>query len=301
MSQAQLVGGLTINSRSHKIIDVTNKQYNATCIAKTRLGFLYHGIHVRFRNLDVAQMRTLKVKVNEQILYSMTGDDLDVIAFYENNPDAGTAGVLYIPFKREDLLTGMSEVLTSINLQDEAGGYILTELAVEIEIGARTAAQATANVAAPELEFFADVQNTMVGVGPGFVRRFEDKRETGVVAGKTTLANFTSLGVVPAQKSQISRLWLNIAPTAWREIVVTQNNQIVDRIDPAVNEARQLRHRRRPVEGWSVIDTMASGLGGNGYNLAEQRLDEFRVEIDVTTPPANGVLRYLVEYIGPFR
>jgi hypothetical protein len=300
--EAQIVANRPVMSRGQQARDIRNIAYNSVISIETRHGFLYHGLYLRFSNLTIAQIEEITVLANSRVISRASGTFFDVLAFYENGPDATTSGVLWIPFSRVDLASVDSEVLTGINLKDERNGQILDVLEVQLKIGARTAGQATANVAAPTLTAYFDVSPTMQNVGPGAVRRFVTRRETGLVTGQVfRMQNFATAGQASIETGIVSRIFLNIDPSAVAPWSVYMNRDREDEMDPAVNEYIQLRNRRNPVDGWVIIDTSKTGLGGNGYNLTFQQLSEFALELPIVTAPAGGVLNSVIEYIGPFQ
>ena len=284
-----------INSTTIDITDVTNVAAGRVAKISMRNGFLYHDLLIKFSGVTLAQLKQIRVKLNDEIIYRGAASFFDVMDFYENGTDAQTTGVLQIPFSRFGLSNLSASVLTGINVgdADPVTGALIAELSVEIEVDPAAAA--------PAFKVQARVGNTIVGAGPGYVRRIFDTTLTGVVVARREITDLAPIGVKSSQRMYLDRIFLNIAPSSVERIRAIVNRREEQIIDPKINEKLQLKNWRKPVAGWIIIDRSVDGLGENFWRLIDQNLEEFRLEVDVTTAPAGGLLPYFAEYIGAYQ
>ncbi len=253
-----------------------------TALCKLPIGNRFHRLFLIYSGVTLAQMNEIRVLANAKTIHRYSGTERDVLNQFRGKDAA--AGILEIPFDRQDLLTrkGMEETAINTGDTNPNNGQIITALNLEIDIDAAAAS--------PSFQVYAEMSDRLRGVGPGTVLHIKKHTRSAAGAGELEVADLPF--------NQRTAMGLNacfIKPSAndISKLVVERGLYKVYERTKALNEMIQSDGFRVPQAGWHAIDFTENRYGGNTLNLVGYQ--DFRYLLDMTGA-AN--LTMISEYMG---
>lgn len=235
--------------------DPTPQQGGATAVLNLPVGLTYHSIDVAYSGVTLAQMESIVLKVDGQIVKQYgSGEDVDAMNQFDGK--AAAAGILTIDFERVGLMTPENRVRsvlgTHYKTADGKGARAIKTAQLEIKIASGVVApvlSATAEQSPPRemdvmcrlLEFTYDL-----------------------ASGENHIAN---LPFGNLQNAYINRIFIETANTT--KMVMRKNQRTIFERTKAHNELKQTDGKRTPQTGLVVIDTTEQGFGGNLINTLD--------------------------------
>ena len=239
----------------------------------------YHKLLVNYAGVTLAQMTSVRLVANGEVITRLTGADLiDSINQFERRGAA--AGLLVIDFERYGLLSREGREVTALGtgIVDRAvDPFPITTLALEIDIDAAAAA--------PVLSAKA-VQSQARPIG--FIKKIREYNYSPSAAGVYEISDLPKRGII----NKIS--FANHVANVYTTLVVERDNFIVFERTVAENELAQNDGVRTPQADLVVYDLTERGYASEG--LVTENVADLRFKIGVTNP---GVMKVIVESIEP--
>lgn len=253
-----------------------------TALAKLPIGNRFHKLWIIYTGVTLAQMKEIRMLANTKVFHRYSGVERDVMNQYRGLDAA--AGILEVPFDRQDLLTRKGQEETAINTgaTNPNTGQIITALNLEIDVDAAAAA--------PSFQIYAEISDRIDGQGPGTMLHIKKHSRSAAGAGEFEVADLPF--------NQRTAMGLNAAfikPSAndIDKITVERGLYKVFERPKALNEQVQSNGYRYPQAGWHAVDFTENRFGGNTLNLVGYQ--DFRYLFDMTGA-AN--LTMISEYMG---
>ncbi len=202
---------------------------------------------VLMTNMDNDQLLQAQLKLNGDVIYDLTGEDLRMIEAYKN-PDAIAAGIFIVPF---DDLTGRTEDGQNLT------GLVTTaqdKLTLTLKIAAATAQQ-TNDGDSPEIAGFIR-QRGRLEIGGALEQRVYVPRKyvLDIDASATGLNNFSTFSRGP----RIQRMHMKTANIT--NLTIKHNRLERWNMSTAQNDLMLSRFKRNKQAGYMHFDAIASGF-----------------------------------------
>lgn len=253
---------MAINARLKKMTSMSGITFNGVASLIVPTGLTYESILIK-TNLTAAQLKEVKLTLNQEAIYNPTGTDLVFLQSYKGEPVV--AGNFVIPF-------------SDISLR-EAGGVINSALVterndsilLEISIGAAVDGQT-----APQIELWAVVSDAISA--RVFLPRLTYQ---SMQAGATGENDFDNL---------INAPWRFVRRMHFQSDAVTELEIKRDYVEEFkapldVNNYELRRNERAPVDGVYTFDPIARGfVAGYAFPTAHVNELKFRVTCSKGVP-----------------
>lgn len=228
-----------------------------TATFKLPIGNRFHELQIAYSGttFNLTHMTEIRVFLNGKVFQRFTASDRD--SFNKFDGLAAAAGIIKIPFDRQNLLTlaAMEETAIDTGKVVSGNGEQVTSFYVEIDI-ANTAV-------APALSMNATVSKSL-GLGVGTVLHI--KRDTRTVGGAGE-KDISDLNYGKTTSQFLNRVWFK--PTAGQldKIRIELNTAVQFERSKALNEFIQGDGVRVPQAGFQVVDKTERGIGGDVIDL----------------------------------
>lgn len=252
-----------------------------TALAKLPIGNRFHRLFLIYSGVTLAQMTEIRVLANAKTIHRYSGDERDVLNQFRGLDAA--AGILEIPFDRQDLLTRKGQEETAINTGDVGpNGQIITALNLEIDVDGAAAG--------PSFQVYAEISDRLQGIGPGTILHVKKHTRSAAGAGELEIADLpfnqrTAMG--------LNAVFMKPSANDISKIVVERGLYKVFERTKALNERIQTNGYRYPQAGWHAVDFTENRFGGNTLNLVGYQ--DFRYLLDMT---GAAQLNIISEYMG---
>jgi len=245
-----------------------------TATLRCPIGESYHGIDITYSGVTLAQMKTIRVIANGEVIQTISGGDrLDFLNRFDGR--AAAAGVLVIDFERYGLKTRAGIEATVLGTGDPNDPLPVTTLAVEVDIDAAAVnpvLKATARRSEPSPS--------------GLLRKFKEFTYSASAAGVFEISD------IP-KGPLINRVFFGgHTANVYKSLTVERDNFILFEQTVAELEAEQIDGIRVPQADFVVFDPSAAGYGSEA--LVTQGVSDLRFKLDVTNA---GQIPVIVEYL----
>lgn len=248
-----------------------------------------HGVNITYANVTLAQMTQIRVKLNNKIIFSGTGTQLD--ALNQNRGLTAAGGILAFYFDRYNLMQRDMEVLTAIRAgrPDPVTGYAITEILIEMDIdAAASGVTLSSQYQFTNFQFIPTSDNAALGIG--FYKHTHPFTNAPSGASTVTINDLPKIGA-PYQLMNCISLFSS-AITALRLII---NNETIFEGTLAQLQRLNIDGVRTTVANWVHIDFTGWGYGADLLGLFDMNVPDLRLE--VTVSGATTIYGF-VEYIG---
>jgi len=253
-----------------------------TALAKLPIGNRFHRLFLIYSGVTLAEMTEIRVLANAKTIHRYSATERDVLNQYRGLDAA--AGILEIPFDRQDLLTRKGQEETAINTgsQNPNSGQIITALNLEVDVDENA-------VGTPSFQVYAEISDRIDG-GPGTVLHVKKHTRSAAGAGELEIADLpfnqrTAMG--------LNAVFIKPSANDISKIVVERGLYKVFERTKALNERIQTNGYRYPQAGWHAVDFTENRFGGNTLNLVGYQ--DFRYLLDMT---GAAQLNIISEYMG---
>jgi len=253
-----------------------------TALAKLPIGNRFHRLFLIYSGVTLAEMTEIRVFANAKTIHRYSATERDVLNQYRGLDAA--AGILEIPFDRQDLLTRKGQEETAINTgsQNPDSGQIITALNLEVDVDENA-------VGTPSFQVYAEISDRIDG-GPGTVLHVKKHTRSSAGAGELEIADLpfnqrTAMG--------LNAVFMKPSANDISKIVVERGLYKVFERTKALNERIQTNGYRYPQAGWHAVDFTENRFGGNTLNLVGYQ--DFRYLLDMT---GAAQLNIISEYMG---
>lgn len=247
-----------------------------------------HGVNISYTNVTLAQMTDIKVKINNRVIFTGTGTQLD--ALNRNRGLTAAGGILAFYFDRYNLMSRDMEMITAIRAgrPDPTTGVTISEVMIEIAIDA-----AATGVTLSAQYQFTNFQYIPGQDGKPSIGYYKHTHNfTNVPSGAMTVT-INDLPKQGAPYQLLNCISLNSsAITALRLIV---NNETLVEGTLAQLQRLNVDGVRTTVSDWVHIDFTGWGYGSELLELFGVGLVDLRLE--VTVSGATTIYGW-AEYIG---
>jgi len=253
-----------------------------TALAKLPIGNRFHRLFLIYSGVTLAEMTEIRILANAKTIHRYSATERDVLNQYRGLDAA--AGILEIPFDRQDLLTRKGQEETAINTgsQNPNSGQIITALNLEVDVDKDA-------VGTPSFQVYAEISDRIDG-GPGTVLHVKKHTRSAAGAGELEIADLpfnqrTAMG--------LNAVFMKPSANDISKIVVERGLYKVFERTKALNERIQTNGYRYPQAGWHAVDFTENRFGGNTLNLVGYQ--DFRYLLDMT---GAAQLNIISEYMG---
>jgi hypothetical protein len=247
-----------------------------------------HGVNITYASVTLAQMLAIRVKLNNRVIFTGTGTQLD--ALNQNRGLTAAGGILAFYFDRYNLMSRDMEVLTAIRAgnPDPTTGISINEILIEIDVdAAATGVTLSAQYQFSNFQYIAG-QDGKPSIG--YYKHTHNFTNAPSGAATVTINDLPKQGASYQLMNSIS---LNSsAITALRLIV---NNETLVEGTLAQLQRLNVDGVRVTVSNWVHIDFTGWGYGSELLELFGAGLVDLRLE--VTVSGATTIYGW-VEYIG---
>lgn len=253
-----------------------------TALAKLPIGNRFHRLFLIYSGVTLAEMTEIRILANAKTIHRYSATERDVLNQYRGLDAA--AGILEIPFDRQDLLTRKGQEETAINTgsQNPNSGQIITALNLEVDVDENAAGT-------PSFQVYAEISDRIDG-GPGTVLHVKKHTRSAAGSGELEIADLpfnqrTAMG--------LNAVFMKPSANDISKIVVERGLYKVFERTKALNERIQTNGYRYPQAGWHAVDFTENRFGGNTLNLVGYQ--DFRYLLDMT---GAAQLNIISEYMG---
>ncbi|MCG2581926.1 MAG: major capsid protein P2 [Marinobacter sp.] len=261
----------------------------------------YHAALLKLKDITLAQITEMRLKVNSEVVHRYSGTELDILnrlrGFQAYSGGAATTGFLRVPFDRPKLRQRVLEEDGGINTgqMDPNTGDMITVMKLEIQLAS--------GAYSPEVVKASAFQSVGTNEGPGTIRRIMSTTRNAQGAGRITWSDFE----VPSAKF-MSVASIVMIPDANNitEVEVFRKQDSVFLADSDENDylLNDGDGGRQAIAGVFPILWDLEGYGGNVLSIASVRNDgtlvalsqgDYRVKCQV-----DGAMQVtmLMEYLG---
>ncbi|HDY8229143.1 major capsid protein P2 [Vibrio vulnificus] len=246
---------MTIHARIKKMTSMSGLTFNGVASLIIPTGLTYESLLIK-TNLSPAQLKQVKLTLNDEAIYTPTGEDLRMIQEYKGEPIVD--GIFVVPFS--DTKHREQGGITNSALVTERNDSIL----LEITIGAAASGQTV-----PVIEIHAVVSDV---TGPRlFLPRLTYQSMQAGAVGENDFDNLVS-----AQWRFIRRMFFK--SDAVTELEIKRDYVEEFKAPDYVNNYEQRRNERSPIDGVYTFDPVQRGfLMGYAFPTVHANELKFRV------------------------
>ena len=247
-----------------------------------------HKVNITYTNITLAQMLAIRVKINNKVIFTGTGTQLD--ALNQNRGLTAAGGILSFLFDRYNLMTRDMEMLTAIRAgrPDPQTGYAITEILFEMDIDA-----AAAGVTLSSAYEYTDFQFIPGADGKPSIGFYKHTHNfTNAPAGASTV----TINDLPKQGAPYRLMnCISLNSSAITSVKLIVNNETLFQGTLAELQRLNVDGVRVTVANWVHIDFTGWGYGGDLLELFNLQTPDLRLEVVVSG--ATTIYGW-VEYIG---